>query len=163
MTRKSVVFITFLCSLSLVYAHETTIPCLILSGKEENELAVDLAEYKRISFGPETMTISNPNDPEADIMLLYAAYNRLEFGNTNPNVSIEETEVESFSINYSKEEMTLNIQSPDDNFEIGIFNLSGTLIAKSKSKQTSVSQLPSGVYIAVAIGSTRSISLKFIK
>ena len=163
MTRKSVVFITFLCSLSLVYAHETTIPCLILSGKEENELAVDLAEYKRISFGPETMTISNPNDPEADIMLLYAAYNRLEFGNTNPNVSIEETEVEYFSINYSKEEMTLNIQSPDDNFEIGIFNLSGTLIAKSKSKQTSVSQLPCGVYIAVAIGSARSISLKLIK
>ena len=162
MSRRFILFVC-LASLILVHAHERTTSCIIISGKAENELAMDLMEYNRIYFGQETMTLSNPDNPEADIQLFYSEYNRLQFGPSNPNVNIEEAEAESFRFMYLKEEQTLNLTTSDETIEIGIFNLSGSLIARSQSKQTSVSRLPSGTYIAIAIGENQTYTVKFVK
>ncbi len=163
MNRRTILIILFLQIITLVHADET-IPCIVMSGNADSEIAAELSKYKRIYFGSEGMKLSNPDDEADDIELLYSEYNRLRIGRSNPNVAIQEvSSQESISIVYNKRECTLEISPTDEEITIGIFTIDGTLIIKTNEKIISLSSLEHGTYIALAIGERSTHSLKFIR
>lgn len=142
-------------------------PCLIFSNDEAESLAVDLEKYNRVSFGPESMILSNSNDPEAVSELLYSEYKRLHVDYANPSVAIEEVEVSAFEFQYNKELQALTFTSDsEESVHLGVFNISGSLILQRQlhsGEELSVKKLAPGAYVAIAAGKSGSKSIKFVK
>ena len=142
-------------------------PCLILSGHTESDLAIDLDKFNRISFGPESMTLTSTNDPEASSEMLYSVYNRLKIDYANPSVGVEEVEVCKFDFLYHKSVQSLSVTTEGtEPVKVGVFNLSGTLVINAQlnnGESLSVESLSPGAYVAVAVDKSGSKSIKFIK
>lgn len=147
---------------SLTLAEEEVM-CIIFTGKYDTEYAADLAQYKRIYFKEEAMTLSNPDEAEDVVDLPYSIFNILTIGKSNPNVEIESTTVDPSHLTYIKEKQVINLNSTEPNVTIEIYTTNGTCVAKSNTNEISTLSFPSGVYVAIAKGLNSMLTLKFIK
>ena len=142
-------------------------PCLIFSDASGADYAVDLERFNRISFGENSMVLTNTNDESAMIELLYTAYSRFKVGEEVPSAAIEEIDIADSRIVYSPTSRSLLIEGESrESFNLGVFNMSGALVTRgtvSVEQPFSVSGLERGVYVAVAVGEKSEISVKFIK
>lgn len=166
MQRK--LLVALLCCIGYampVVADEGT-PCLIFSGAAGKEYALDLARYNRITFGENSMTVSNTKDPSDKIELLYSAYHHLEVGIAQAS-GLEDVVASEFMIVYEPETSTLKVESSNDNtFAVGVFNINGVLVCHTQlrgGQGVSLESLAPGVYIAVATGETGAQKIKFVK
>lgn len=149
---------------SLVRADEGEGPWLILTGDSNGEYAADLNQFRRISFGSESLILSNPDNDEEVIELLYSAFNHIEFGEPGENSAIENiAAVESITLTYRREEQLLALSTSDPAAAIGVFTLGGKLIAKSSTNSLSVASLQPGTYVAIGLSGSSSVTIKFIK
>lgn len=65
------------------------VPCLVFSGGAETEKRIDLAEYNRIFFGDESMTLTSaPNREKQPVELSYAQFNHFQIAYANPTPEI---------------------------------------------------------------------------
>lgn len=165
--KKKVGFLFLLLSLSLSSsAAQEKKPCLIFSGNKSYEYAVDLMMYNRISFGDDSMTLTDKGDNRTSLEVLYSAYNRFKVGEAEPS-GVDNIQTDHVEIHYDKSTQSLVISSaPSDHIIVGVYNLGGTLVLRGEinnNNSISVKSLASGVYVAIAIGSHHSQYLKFIK
>ena len=163
---RGVPIICFLIACEAIKADDIK-QCLIFSGQMESELAIDLEKFNRISFGPESMTLTNSNDPATSAEVLYSVYNRLKVDYSNPSVGIEEVEECQFDIMYLKSIQSLSVTTEcPEPVKVGVFNLSGILVLNSQlynGEVLSVESLSSGAYVAIAVDKSGSKSIKFVK
>lgn len=166
---KSIWLIAFLIFWSAkIWGATGELPCLVFTGPSEQKSSHDIETYNRIYLGDEGFTLhSNTYSDFPDIELLYSLFNHLEFKDDVPSAGVELnlSDGESF-LRYSEIEKILEISTPStNNFSLGIFNLSGMLIAASdlgSARKISVDALSSGVYVAVATDGIIKLTVKFI-
>ena len=143
------------------------VPCLILTGPSDAKQVLDLSEYNRITLGDDSMTVSNADDPDKKIELLYSVYNRLQFGEGIP-AGIPETDgVEDTILNCDIHTNQLLLSgNSDDVYSVGIFNIDGILVCRTVMKcgeTESLESLIPGIYIAIAVNGNDILKLKFVK
>ena len=149
---------------------DEAVPCLIFTGNSGTPHCIDLNKLNRITFGEEEMTISSSKESnEPTVTLLYSMFNRLEIGDAVPTdlTAVEIVKAEgNAKLRFNVDTKTLALESASDKpYSIGIFNLSGTMIATSNMKagrSLSIATLPEGTYIAVATDGKSQLTLKFI-
>ena len=151
-------------------AQANTKPCIIARGDGVADHNADLEQFDRITFGPESMTLTNSTDPTVSHELPYSQFNRILVGQAEPTASITEiTESHTAadcSLHYDKAAQTIAALNSADSLSVSIYNASGALLLKGTLRQDetlSVSTLPQGLNIVVATGSTATHTLKFIK
>ena len=149
---------------------EDIVPCLIFTGNSESPSYIDLNKLNRITFGDNEMIISSSKESnEPTVRLLYSLYNRVEIGDAVPSdltaVKIVEAEGND-RLRFIAGTKSLALDSSSDKpYSIGIFNLSGTLIATSNMSAGQclpIETLPEGGYIAIATDGKTRLTLKFI-
>lgn len=149
---------------------EDIVPCLIFTSHSETPTCIDLDKLNRITFGEEEMTISSSKESnESEVKLIYSLFNHLEIGDAVPTdlSAVKTVEAEGdakLSIIADTKSLTL-VSDSDIPYSIGIFSLTGTLIATSNMKagqSLSLETLPEGTYIAVASDGKSQLTLKFI-
>lgn len=146
------------------------VPCLIFTGNAETADCIDLNKLNRITFGEDGMTISSSTESnEPEVTLLYSMFNRLEIGDAVPTdlTAVEIIEAEgNAKLCYNADSKSLALYSGSDKpYSIGIFSLSGTMIATSVMRggqSLSIGALTDGTYIAVATDGKSQLTLKFI-
>ena len=146
------------------------VQCLIFTGNSATPTCIDLNKLNRISFGEDEMTISSSDESdEPEVKLLYSLFNHIEVGDAVPTdiAAVEITEAEgNAKLRFIADAKSLTVDSDSDvPYSIGIFNLSGTLIATSNMKagqSLSLEALPDGTYIAVATDTHSRLILKFM-
>ena len=160
------VFISCVCSANA----QEIVPCLIFTGNSDLTNCIDLSKFNRITFGDDEMTISSSKESvETDVTLQYSLFNHLEIGEAIPtdisSVKIIESEG-SAQLRYIADTKSLLLESSSDKpYSLGIFSLTGSLIATSKmsaSQSLSVEALSEGTYIVVATNGESRLTLKFI-
>lgn len=152
-------FLTFIP----VRADEDDNTCWILTGKNQEEFTVDLERFRRISFGENSMTLSNPDDPQEAIELLYSAFNQVRIGELSPNTEIKTALKDEPALNYLRDKQLLALTSTATTVAIGVFSTDGRLISKTSSGSLSIAGLNPGTYVAVAVSGVNKLTLKFIK
>lgn len=160
-----------LLCLSPVVAEEKK-PCLIFTSDAGADYAVDLMKYNRITFGEESMTLTNSETGGASLSVLYSAYNRFKVGEAEPSqLAIDELSAESpVQFSYSKARQIISLSSDsgigDEVYRVGVFNLAGSLVLSAllrSGESLSVESLAMGAYVAIAVGEKSTQSLKFVK
>ncbi len=163
---KGAIVFTFLACAVCVRA-EVKKPCLIFQGDAVENLSIDLDRYNRIKFGDESMVLSSSENPGTTLELLYTAYNQFLVGDSNPNSAMEDITAVDVRLIYNAAEQTLALMGVSEEiYSVGIFNLSGVLLRSTSltaGEAVSVQSLGSGVYVAVALNSTNSQTIKFVK
>lgn len=155
----------------LVCKAETKVPCLIFSGNAEKNHLTDLAKLNRITFGDNSMVISSSTDEnQQPVELLYTMYNNIVIGEEFPDniaTGIEAIDTDSGARIYveAQSELLYLESSSNEQFTVGIFSISGTLLLTSELRSgdaVSFDVLSPGVYIAVATNGEMFLTLKFI-
>lgn len=149
---------------------QEAVPCLIFTGNSGATNCIDLNKLNRITFGENEMTISSSKDGnEPEVTLLYSMFNRLEIGDAVPTdlTAVETVEADgNAKLCFNADSKSLEVYSGSDKpYSIGIFSLSGTMIATSNMKagqSLSIGTLADGTYIAVATDGKSQLTLKFI-
>ena len=151
-------------------AQANTKPCIIARGDGVADHNADLEQFDRITFGPESMTLTNSTDPTVSHELPYSQFSRILVGQAEPTASITEiTESHTAadcSLHYDKAAQTIAALNSADSLSVSIYNASGALLLKGTLRQDetlSVSTLPKGLNIVAATGSTATHTIKFIK
>lgn len=166
---KSIWFAIFLifCG-SKIWGITDEVPCLVFTGTAEQNRSHEMETYNRIYLTDEGFLLhSNINSDAPDVKLLYSLFNHLEFKDDMPTMGVESnlSDGKSF-LRYSEVDKTIEIITPSQNdFSLGVFNLSGILVATSNfgsAGKISVDSLSSGVYIAVATDGDIKLTIKFI-
>lgn len=156
-------FVIFLFCLSLHAQDKTT--SMVFSGQSGEKFVVDLSVYDRIYLNEDSFTITSTTESVEDIELLYSLFNHLEFNDETP-LDEDVVVAEDTHIRYFSESNSLFLESNEDNeYTLGIFDVAGMLKFSSKVKTNTLlnlTDIPSGVYIAVAYADKSSVSLKFI-
>ena len=138
---------------------------LIFSGAED-DYALDLERYRRITFGVNSMTVSNPDDENDKIELLYSAFNRIRVDKTIIT-GIETGWISDFLLVYNSDSKSIKIETQEnENYLIGIFNLDGTLLYHKSlrgNQDLSMESLQTGIYIAVVTSEKGTQKIKFIR
>ena len=168
--NKATTIVSILLAAGFSAAQADTKPCIILRGDGVADHNADLEQFDRITFGPESMTLTNSTDPTVSHELPYSQFNRILVGQAEPTASITEiTESHTAadcSLRYDKAAQTIAALNSADSLSVSIYNASGALLLKGTLRQDetlSVSTLPQGLNIVVATGSTATHTLKFIK
>lgn len=116
------------------------------------------------------MTISSSNESsEPEVTLLYSMFNHLEIGDAVPtdisSVKFIESEGDA-QLRYIADTKSLALESSSDKpYSLGVFSLTGSLIATSKmsaGQSLSIESLSEGTYIVVATNGESRLTLKFI-
>ncbi|MDE7419566.1 MAG: T9SS type A sorting domain-containing protein [Muribaculaceae bacterium] len=149
---------------------QEAVPCLIFTGNYGTPNCIDLNKLNRITFGEDEMTISSSTESnEPAVTLLYSMFNRLEIGDAVPTdlTAVEIVEAEgNAKLCFNADAKALTLESGSNKpYSIGIFSLSGTMIATSNMKagqSLSIGTLADGTYIAVATDGKSQLTLKFI-
>ena len=166
---KSIWLIAFLifCG-SKIWGASEEVPCLVFTGASEQKSSHDIETYNRIYFGDEGFLLhSNIGSDAPDIELLYSLFNRIEFKDEIPTMEVESIlSVGESCLRYSEIDKSIEIiTSSQNDFSLGIFNLSGILVATSNlgsARTISVDSLSPDVYIAVATDGEIKMTIKFI-
>ena len=145
-------------------AQADTKPCIIARGDGVADHNADLAQFNRIKFGPESMTLTNSDDPTVSHELPYSQFNRIMVGEAEPTAAIKEIIENATStdtlLSYDKAAQTLSASAP---VAVVVFNAAGVkqLVGKlAEGEPLSVASLHGGIYIAVT---NTGHTLKFIK
>ncbi|MBD5163436.1 MAG: T9SS type A sorting domain-containing protein [Bacteroidales bacterium] len=166
MQRKLLVALLCCIGSATSIAAEDGTPCLIFSGAAGKEYALDLTRYNRITFGENSMTVSNSKDPSDNVELLYSAYHHLEVGLAQAS-GLDDVAATDLSLVYEAETSTLKVESTDENtYAVGVFNINGVLVCHTQlrgGEGVSLATLAPGVYVAVATGETGTQKIKFVK
>lgn len=148
---------------------ENEVPCLVMSGHAQGERRIDLSKLNRITFGPESMTVSSKDNPQETQELLYSLYHHIEIRNATPDIEtgvVLTPAAEGYSMRYLADSHSLKIDAPEDTmFKTGIFDVAGTLILTAEvrgGEVVSLGSLSSGTYIAVATDGVTALNLKFM-
>ena len=168
--NKGTTIISLVLAAGFSAAQADTKPCIIARGDGVADHNADLEQFDRITFGPESMTLTNSTDPTVSHELPYSQFNRILVGQAEPTASITEiTESHTAAdgcLHYDKAVQTIAALNSADPLSVSIYNASGALLLKGTLRQgetLSVSTLPQGLNIVVATGSTATHTLKFIK
>ncbi|MDE6535729.1 MAG: T9SS type A sorting domain-containing protein [Muribaculaceae bacterium] len=156
-------FLLSLLAFIPVRADEDDNTCLILTGDNQEEFTVDLKRFRRITFGENSMTLSNPVDPQESIELLYSAYNQVKIGELSPNTEIKTAAKDEPVLNYLRDKQLLTLTPTVSPVAIGVFSTDGRLVSKTSSGSLSVAGLNPGTYVAIAVSGEAKLTLKFIK
>lgn len=163
--KKSAIILTLLVCALISMAEENK-PCLIFQGAG-TDLAFDLEKYNRIKFGAESMELSHSDNPGATLELLYSAYNQFRVAESKPTEAVNEVIGDAVMLSYNSSNQSLELTGDaEEAYELGIFSLNGMLIERVRvmpGESVSVQSLSDGVYIAVAVNSSDSITIKFVK
>ena len=136
---------------------------IIVLGSGGDKVCYPLSDYNRIAFSSDGIVLSSSKDTSVEqITLLYAAYNHIQFGD---NLSVENILSDNSEISYepSTGSLRLSVASPQE-FVVGVFSTSGVLVAAGHPASDgifAVSNLPQGIYVAVACGGRDKMTLKF--
>ena len=164
--NKGAIIITLLGCALCCHAEDKK-PCLIFEGGAGENLAIDLDKYNRITFGEDKMLLSNSDNPAVKLELLYTAYNRFRVGDSKPSTAVEEISESPVKLLYNSAEQTLTLGSEaGEAYTVGIFSMKGVLMHSATltaGEAVSLQTLGSGVYVAVAVNSTSTHTLKFVK
>lgn len=140
---------------------------LIFQGPSGEERALDVDQYNRIKFGKECIQLSKSNNPDQTLDLLYSVYDRFRIEKNAPLVNEELVAGASGALVYDSAVQSLKITGDtQEAYTLGIFNLNGVLldsVTVMPGESVSVQSLSDGFYIAVAVNSTSSLTLKFVK
>lgn len=165
---KSIWLVVFLIFCVSKIWGATEVPCLVFTGDSEQKSSHDIEKYNRIYLGDEGFILHSKTGSDVpNIELLYSMFNHLEFKDDMPTTGVESilSDGESF-LRYSETDKTLEIITPSQNeFSLGIFNLSGILVATSNlgnARRISLDSLSPGVYIAAATDGEIKLTIKFI-
>ena len=168
--NKATTIVSLILAAGFVSAQADTKPCIILRGDGVADHNADLEQFDRITFGPESMTLTNSADPTVSHELPYSQYNRILVGHAEPTASITEiTESHTAAdgcLHYDKAAQTITALNSADPLSVSVYNAAGSLLLKGTLRQGetfSVSALPQGLNIVVATGPTATHTLKFIK
>lgn len=144
------------------------VSCLVFTGASEQKSSHDIEIYNRIYLGETGFKLQSNSQPDTpEIELLYSLFNHLEFKDDIPNSRVESLLSDGEScLRYSEIDKSLEILTPSQkDFTLGIFNMSGILVATSNlgnSRTISVDSLTPNVYIAVATDGYIKLTIKFI-
>ena len=168
--NKATTIVSLILAAGFVSAQADTKPCIILRGDGVADHNADLEQFDRITFGPESMTLTNSADPTVSHELPYSQFNRILVGQAEPTASITEiTESHTAAdgcLHYDKAAQTITALNSADPLSVSVYNAAGSLLLKGTLRQGetfSVSALPQGLNIVVATGPTATHTLKFIK
>lgn len=140
---------------------------IVISGNAEFTKTLELNKYNRITFYDECISLSSSKDDTIErIDLLYSLYNHIKFSNEG-NVSVADINTTTSTLSCDIYSKTLNLYTQDNaaDYNLGIFSANGTMIYCDKftsDGKYSISNLMSGVYIAVATNGKTNLTLKFI-
>ena len=141
--------------------------CLIFSGTSGDEYAVDLDSYNRIHFVNNGMRLTNSENPDDAMSLLYEAYNRFKIDESYVTHGLQDLINEYSRLNYIPSQQSLTISGNiEEEYKIEIFDLNGVLVLNgtlSGDDFISVEKLHTGIYVAVAVGNQSRKTLKFTK
>lgn len=156
-----------LCSIGICLSYaEKVEPCLIFSGNAEQNKALPLAIYNRISFGENSMTVSSPDDAVSSVELPYSDYNRFNIGEDIIS-EVQPISDSGIELTFDSSSNTLLLMSTCDTVvEVSIFGIDGKMILCTdmrRCERLSLNSLPEGVYVAVASGEAENHKIKFIK
>ena len=168
--NKATTIVSILLAAGFSAAQADTKPCIILRGDGVADHNADLEQFDRITFGPESMTLTNSSDPTISHELPYSQFNRIMVGEAEPTASITEI-TESHTapdgcLHYDKTAQTITAFNSAEPLSVSVYNSAGALLLNGTLRQgetLSVSTLPQGLNIVVATGSTATHTLKFIK
>ncbi len=165
--RASCALSVCLCASSAAFA-DTEVPCLVLSGQAQSERHIDLSKLNRITFGPESMTVSSADGKDAQ-ELLYSLYHHIEIKSAVPDIEtgiVLNPTSENASMRYLADTRSLKIEAAQDSrFKTGVFDIKGTLVMTAEiagGESLSVESLAAGTYVAVATDGTVTLSIKFL-
>lgn len=147
-------------------AEETNPHCLVFSGHSGQEYALDMALFNRITFGENSMIVTGPDNSSSRKELLYTAFHHLEFKKAKPS-EVNELSISSTNLFYDRASDSIKLTTDSDkSCTVGIFNLDGILMMSaeiSNGNALSIEKLPTGIYIAVAVGANLNQRIKFVK
>ena len=169
--NKATTIVSLVLAAGFSSAQADTKPCIILRGDGVADHNADLEQFDRITFGPESMTLTNSTDPTVNHELPYSQFNRILVGQAEPTASITEiTESHTAAdgcLHYDKAAQTITALNSADPLSVSVYNSAGALLLLKgtlrQGETLSVSTLPQGLNIVVATGSTATHTLKFIK
>lgn len=146
------------------------VPCLVFTGNSDTPNCIDLSKFNRITFGDEEMRISSSKEgDEPEVTLLYSLFNHLEIGDAVPTdiSAVKFIEAEgNAQLRYIAGRKSLVLDSSSDKpYSLGIFSLTGSLIATSKmsaGQSLPIEALSEGTYIVVATNGESRLTLKII-
>ncbi len=168
--RKFLLPVVLALSAFLISNAYDTVPCIILSGNSDIEHCIDLSKKNRITFGSNSMCISNPKeDHTQDVNLLYSDYHQIRIGDANPTAttSLNQVEIDRIShFRFYSNNKTLTLFSVKSNpYLVKIYNMYGVIVSSAQMSDgdiLSLSYLPKGVYVAHGTEEKAQITLKFI-
>ena len=168
--NKATTIVSLIAAAGFATAQADTKPCIIARGDGVADHNADLEQFDRITFGPESMTLTNSTDPTLSHELPYSQFNRILVGEAEPTASIAEiTESHTAAdgcLHYDKAAQTITALTTAEPLSVSVYNAAGSLLLKGNLRQgetLSVSTLPQGLNIVVATGSSATHTLKFIK
>ena len=168
--NKATTIVSLVLAAGFSPAQADTNPCIIARGDGVADHNADLEQFDRITFGPESMTLTNSADPTVSHELPYSQFNRILVGQAEPTASITEI-TESHTapdgcLHYDKAAQTITALNSAEPLSVSVYNAAGALLLKGTLRPgeiLSVSTLLQGLNIVVATGSTATHTLKFIK
>lgn len=144
-----------------------TADLIILKGNVDTPKTIALKDYNRITFNDDCISLSSSKNSSIEqIDLLYSLYYHIEFGNGEIGV-VPGIFVDSQLFSYSEQNRCL-ILSRVDNYEdyaVGVFSVSGAMLVSmiiNCDGVCDVSNLSSGIYIAIASDGKSKFTTKFI-
>ena len=168
--NKATTIVGLLLAAQFATAQADTKPCIIARGDGVADHNADLEQFDRITFGPESMTLTNSAEPTLSHELPYSQFNRILMGEAEPTASIAEiTESHTAAdgcLHYDKAAQTITALNTAEPLSVSVYNSAGSLLLKdtlSQGEILSVSDMPKGLNIVVATGSSVTHTLKFIK
>ena len=168
--NKATTIVSLVLAAGFAPVQADTKPCIIARGDGVADHNADLEQFDRITFGPESMTLTNSADPTVSHELPYSQFNRILVGQAEPTASITEiTESHTAAdgcLHYDKAAQTITALNSAEPLSVSVYNSAGALLLKGtlcQGETLSVSTLPQGLNIVVATGPTATHTLKFIK
>ena len=162
-------FISLLATLSPTARGGEVKPSLIFSGDAQRQHVVALDQYNRVSFGPESMTLTHSDDPTALLQLPYSSYNLFSIGEAEPTASISDivAEAPTQSALFAYDAAIQSLRSTSvDLLNISVYNLAGHCLLTAtlaEGETLPVDTLIKGIYLAKAETKSTTNTIKFIK
>ena len=158
-----------LCVPSLCAAgNPEEIPCIVFSGNSPKEHNFDLSKYNRIYLNESSFSVTSSSPDAETVELLYDLVHHIEFKHAIPSFSmIADVSADAgSSLQYHDDSRSLVVRSDEDSeFTVGVFGVSGQLMASAKVRTDEAFRLESlmpGIYVAVATYGKTKLTLKFI-
>lgn len=147
---------------------DTPTPCLIFTGEAQKECVVDLSKYNHITFGENSMTVSDQNNPAISLELLYTEYSHMVFEERDLSGIGEVSALDGVSFKYDKATQSLSLTSeePTAAYNVGIFSSNGVMVCHTTMRggdSVSLDMLAPGVYVAVATNGNNVQKIKFLR